>query len=250
MLFTLILAQAVLYSNSLVSACRSLGPDGCRKAPGAGQSEARGTGRPLCTLSAGGSQPNGNLSMIQPQPHMKPNSLSARTINKDKPHSADHPGSLYCYWAAPNCSLNTPPLGVFTHIYIEALTTEMWNGVQCLFQVVLLHKNIIYAFLYSAYVTIHIITAQWWEDALLLWSTTLMFPRENTCEFLFTLQYIILVLHRLKSKGGIQLPTAPEAYTPVMHFPFFFFFSQSWAVRVLQLANGDVPPWANLFRRA
>lgn len=77
-----------------------------------------------------------------------------------------------------------------------------------------------------------------------------MFPRENTCEFLFTLQYIILVLHRLKSKGGIQLPTAPEAYTPVMHFPFFFFFSQSWAVRVLQLANGDVPPWANLFRRA
>ena len=151
MLFTLILAQAVLYSNSLVSACWSLGPDGCRRAPGAGQSEARGTGRPLCTLSAGGSQPNGNLSMIQPQPHMKPNSLSARTINKDKPHSADHPGSLYCYWAAPNCSLNTPPLGVFTHIYIEASTTEMWNGVQCLFQVASLHKNIIYAFPYSAY---------------------------------------------------------------------------------------------------
>lgn len=128
MLFTLILARAVLYSNSLWVRAGPVGPDGCRKALGAGQSEARGTGRPLCTLCAGGSQPSSNLPVIQPQPHMKPNSLSARTINKDKPHSADHPGLLYCYWATPNSSLTRPPLHVFTHLYIKALTTEIWNG--------------------------------------------------------------------------------------------------------------------------
>ena len=95
----------------------------CRKALGAGQSEARGTGRPLCTLCAGGSQPSGNLLVIQPQPHMKLNSLSARTINKEKPHSADHPGLLNRYCTALNSTPQMSPRPVFTHLDIRALTT-------------------------------------------------------------------------------------------------------------------------------
>lgn len=48
-----------------------MGPSGCRKALSAGQSEARGTGRPLCTLSAGCSQASCNLPVIRPQPHVE-----------------------------------------------------------------------------------------------------------------------------------------------------------------------------------
>ena len=117
---------------------------------------------------------------------------------------------------------------------------------QCLFQVALLHKktsSTCFCILHTErYVTIHIITAQWWEAALLLWSTTLMFPRENTCEFLFTLQYIILVLHRLKSKGGIQLPTAPEA-PPVMHLLFFSFFLSFFFFTIIGCKSITIGQW-------
>lgn len=73
---TLIPALDVLYSNSGVWAGPE-GPDGCRKALGTGQSEARGTGRPLSALCAGGSQPRGNLPVIRPRPHAKPDRLSS-----------------------------------------------------------------------------------------------------------------------------------------------------------------------------
>lgn len=121
MLFVLILA--LTYYSVILLRVRAgpRGPDGCRKALGSGQREASSTGRPLCTLCAVGSQPSSNLPMIQLQPHMKPNSLSARTINKDKPHSADHPDLLYCYGAAQNSTRDHHRLCL--HLYIKALTT-------------------------------------------------------------------------------------------------------------------------------
>lgn len=121
MLFVLILA--LTYYSVILLRVRAgpRGPDGCRKALGSGQREASSTGRPLCTLCAVGSQPSSNLPMIQLQPHMKPNSLSARTINKDKPHSADHPDLLDCYGAAQNSTRDHHRLCL--HLYIKALTT-------------------------------------------------------------------------------------------------------------------------------